>query len=629
MNTAPAKKLPSHNSALRRARIIIAALAFLISLAAFIDFNNLAPTPLKHAFASTQFVPSALTFAAGFTLSTLACIVILALTLAFGRVYCSMLCPLGILQDIISRAAALIRRKPPYQLRHAKPRDLLRHGILALAIIAIAAGLGGIALAWLDPYSNFGRIITTLFRPLAIAVNNLAATLASALGRPDDIPQIPLAWAAPGALLPPLAILVAIVVTATLRGRLWCNTICPVGTLLGLVSRRSLWRLSIDKNACHKCAACLRACKAQCIDLRAGAIDHSRCVACYDCIPVCDAHGIGYRWHGLARDMTTTGRAVVEPVASLETPKPPPFSHRKSASSTPTALCPPAQGCPSPRGLPWVNDGNNSQPQRGCVLMGRAVVEPLAPPPPSPTRRAFLATAATAATTALAVAAAATRLATRATAQTATDTSARQRPIVSSEATGSTNRESKIENPIAPPGARATARILAQCTACQLCISVCPSRVLEPAVFEYGSFAGLMKPRLNYNRSFCEFKCTECLDVCPDGALTPLTLAQKQLTRIGVARVTLDRCIIVNKHTKCGACAEHCPTAALQIAQVPGYPDPVPVVDERYCIGCGGCDFACPPSPKAVIVHGLAVHETAEKLVQQKVKAPTTGDFAF
>ena len=303
-------------TALRRARIIIAALVFLLALAAFLDFRNLVPAPLKHAFASTQFVPSALTFATAFTLSSLACIAILALTLAFGRVYCSALCPLGILQDIISRAAAFIRRAPPYKLPHAKPRDLLRHGILALTLIAIAAGFGGIALAWLDPYSNFGRIATTLLRPLAIAANNLAATIASALGRPDLLPQAPLRLVAPAALLPPLIILLALVITSALRGRLWCNTICPVGTTLGLISRRSLWRLTIDKTACLKCGDCLRACKAQCIDLRTSTIDHSRCVACYNCVTACDEHGIRYRWHGIRSQRSEDRSQKTKPFAS-------------------------------------------------------------------------------------------------------------------------------------------------------------------------------------------------------------------------------------------------------------------------------------------------------------------------
>jgi polyferredoxin len=601
---------------LRRVRVIVAAIVFLLALAAFIDFNNLVPTPLKHAVASAQFVPSAHTFAAGFALSSLACVAILAITLAFGRVYCSVLCPLGILQDIVSRASALIRRAPPCKLPHSKPHDILRHGILAVTILAIATGLGGIALAWLDPYSNFGRVTTTLLRPLAIFANNIAATIASALGRPDDIPQVPLTWAAPGALLPPLAILVAIVITATLRGRLWCNTICPVGTTLGLVSRRSLWRLTIDKNSCRKCGDCLRACKAQCIDLRAGAIDHSRCVACYDCVSVCDEHGIRYRWHGLAAE----DRSQKTEARSQKTEA----RDRKSEIREQETE---AGGQKAEVGERKTAGGEPKTP---------------APLPPATNRRAFIATAATAA---LAAAGAAARLATRAGAQPASAAasgnatpSSNSPATASSPATPSHNSTATL-NPaaldpdapaaVAPPGARSTSRLLAQCTACQLCISACPSRVLEPAVLEYGSFAGLMKPRLNYERSFCNFNCTECSDACPDGTLAPLTLAQKQLTRIGIAHVTLARCIIVNKGTKCGACAEHCPTAALQIAQAPGHPDPVPVLDPRYCIGCGGCAFACPATPKAIAVHGLAVHETAGKLVQEKVKPPTTDDFAF
>ena len=581
--TTPLPRRP-RLTALRRARITIAALVFLLALAAFLDFRNLVPEPLKHAFASTQFVPSALTLATAFTLSSLACIAILALTLAFGRVYCSMLCPLGILQDIISRVSALIRRKPPYKLPRAKPRDILRHGILALTLIAIAAGFSGIALAWLDPYSNFGRIATTLLRPLAIAANNLAATIATALGRPDLLPQAPLRWFAPATLLPPLIILLALIITAALRGRLWCNTICPVGTTLGLISRRSLWRLTIDKTACLKCGDCLRACKAQCIDLRASAIDHSRCVACYNCVTACDERGIRHRWQGLS-------------AGSAEFP----LGGRREAPPKPPS-------------------GNSALPDTN--------------------RRAFIATAATAALTA---AATATRLAPRAHAQdnAGVPPANEGRPdprhdqgqdagrIPSAGGTPALPFNPDSPAVVAPPGARTTARLLAQCTACQLCISACPSRVLEPAVFEYGSFAGIMKPRLNHARGFCNFNCAVCADVCPDTALTPLTLAQKQLTRIGLARVTLDRCIIVAKHTKCGSCAEHCPTAALQIKSPPYYPDPVPVIDPRYCIGCGGCAYACPAPQKAIAVNGLAIHETAEKLVQEKVTQPATGDFAF
>ena len=90
----------------------------------------------------------------------------------------------------------------------------------------------------------------------------------------------------------PALLLSVVVVMSALRGRLYCNTLCPVGTVLGWVASRAAFRIGIDKAACTKCANCIRACKAQCIDLKAGTVDFSRCVGCQDCVSVCDERGI-------------------------------------------------------------------------------------------------------------------------------------------------------------------------------------------------------------------------------------------------------------------------------------------------------------------------------------------------
>ena len=94
------------------------------------------------------------------------------------------------------------------------------------------------------------------------------------------------------------AVSVATLVTATVmlvlvgglslwRGRLWCNTICPVGTVLGFVSRWSLMKPMIDKSKCNGCHRCGKNCKAECIDVANGKVDQSRCVRCFNCLGAC------------------------------------------------------------------------------------------------------------------------------------------------------------------------------------------------------------------------------------------------------------------------------------------------------------------------------------------------------
>lgn len=77
-------------------------------------------------------------------------------------------------------------------------------------------------------------------------------------------------------------------------GRRWCNTICPVGTILGFLSRFSLLQINIDTNKCNSCGLCARNCKAECIDSKAHTIDKSRCVACMDCIGNCHRSAISF-----------------------------------------------------------------------------------------------------------------------------------------------------------------------------------------------------------------------------------------------------------------------------------------------------------------------------------------------
>ena len=274
---------------LRKTRIILAAL-FLIGI-------TLLFTGIGHQWwgwmAKLQFLPSclALNFAviAG----------ILLLTFVFGRIYCSVICPLGVFQDCViwlrrkygmarhkrnvrnARKIAEARKagtdipagstiKPEVKhFRYENERKWLRYGILAIVTAAIFANLQVIVAA-IAPYSAYGRMVRSI------------AGLASG----ESI--------APALLVTAGITLLVIVIYSWFWGRAWCNIICPVGSLLSIVSRFSLLRIRIDGNKCTACGRCERGCKSSCINTNTRTVDASRCVDCFDCIGRCKEGAISF-----------------------------------------------------------------------------------------------------------------------------------------------------------------------------------------------------------------------------------------------------------------------------------------------------------------------------------------------
>jgi ferredoxin len=541
------------NRRLKLLRLIVALAVFTGLTAALVDFRSALPPEIGHWLASAQFVPSFVALAAGASLAV-AGLVVLGVTLAAGRLYCSAICPLGILQDVIARVSTWWPGRKRAARRHSLPVTWLRQSFLWVTIGGIVSGFAGFTLAWLDPYSGFGRIASALFRPLLILANNAIVRPANAIGL-TSLYRVDPHWAGAGVLIASSCLLLLLVVLVVWRGRIYCNTVCPVGTLLGMIAHKAAFRLEIEKSACTKCAACMRICKAQCIDLRSGAIDFSRCVACYDCIGACDHDGIGYRW--------TWGRRKTGPAIE-----------RQSSGPLPEAA---------------VRD---------------------------PARRAFIAGAATAIAGSIGAGA---RL--RAAPSTG-DSNASASEGPNRAGSGNCSRS------ICPPGSRSIDRFLAHCTACQLCVSACPTHVLQPAWMEYG-LGGLMKPRMDYSAAFCNYECQVCGAVCPSGAISLLDLAEKKVIQIGEAQFDETKCIVKVKGTDCAACSEHCPTKA--VYTVP-YGDNLrlPKVNRDLCIGCGGCEYACPAQPdKAITVASRHKHGRAQKPVEQKAAPAPAGDFPF
>ncbi len=161
---------------------------------------------------------------------------------------------------------------------------------------------------------------------------------------------------------------------------------------------------------------------------------------------------------------------------------------------------------------------------------------------------------------------------------------------------------------IAPPGAGSVRQFLTKCVSCNLCIGVCPTKVLRPLSTRV-TFPDASKPHMNYAKAYCSYECTECQKICPTGAIAAQSLEEKKLTKIGQADLRPYLCIPFAEHRDCGACGEICPTGAIEMIEKSGVR--IPVLQNQYCIGCGACQSACPVKPEAIRVAPLAVHSLA------------------
>ncbi|MDR3250632.1 MAG: 4Fe-4S binding protein, partial [Tannerella sp.] len=269
-------------------RVILATVIFVPVLLFFIDFADILPDSTSNLL-RIQLAPAI------FDGAVIVLTVYFLLTLLFGRIYCSIVCPAGILQDIFNRISCIGKKKKNgiMRFRAHKPSNLLRYIILSVTSILAVVGFAELCLL-LDPYSNFWRIGANIFRPVAIWINNGLANVLTSMGNYSlyNVSFSISVWALATAILA----FVVFAVMVYFRGRLFCNTICPVGALLSIVSRYSLFRIVIDRNTCNKCSSCERTCKAEAIDSREMDVDASRCVSCFNCISSCNKKAINYRF---------------------------------------------------------------------------------------------------------------------------------------------------------------------------------------------------------------------------------------------------------------------------------------------------------------------------------------------
>jgi ferredoxin-type protein NapF len=516
------------NTSLKPMRVAISLLFFIATLILFLDFTNLFTARFIDAVLYFQFIPSLLMFVNVAVLASAGFLIVFLLTLLFGRVYCSSVCPLGTLQDIVSYVGKKYGSKRKRFYKFTSAHNGWRYTFLAATFITGIAGvMTGVAL--LDPFSSFGRITVSLFRPLLLLGNN---ALSAILGNFDiyDVYHVDIEGFAFYPVIVPLLILAIVGYMAWKRGRFYCNTVCPVGSLLGLLSRYSLFQIRIAEKTCTACGICSYECKAECIDTKSKKVDMSRCVNCFNCLGSCPAGGLTYTAKKSEAKQATA--AVDEPV-----------NYRKREFISATL----------------------------AYLAGFTAVS-----------------------------------------------YAQDAPTPKKESTIPVRRESVSS----PPGSGSIDHFTNYCTGCHLCISACPTDVLQASFLEYG-FTGMLQPFMDYKTGYCNYDCTVCGDVCPSGAILPLVVKEKKRVQIGKVKFIEDNCIVFTEETDCGSCDEHCPTKAVYM--VPHKKIRAPKLDEEVCIGCGACENVCPTYPyKAIYVEGNPVHQLAEKPREQKPIEDTT-----
>ena len=260
---------------LRKIRITLASVFFIGLTLLFLDFTG----TLHHWLgwlAKVQALEAVLALNLGIIIA------LVLLTLVFGRIYCSVICPLGILQDIFGWLGKKAKKN---RYTYSNAISWLRYGVLVIFVVALIAGLGSV-FQLLAPYSAFGRITTMLLQPVYMVCNNMLAAIAEHY-ESYAFYSVDVWMRSLPVFIIALVTLIILAVLAWRNGRTYCNTICPVGTVLSFIARFSFLKIHFDENKCKNCSLCTKNCKAACIDFKNHKVDYSRCVVCGDCISSC------------------------------------------------------------------------------------------------------------------------------------------------------------------------------------------------------------------------------------------------------------------------------------------------------------------------------------------------------
>ena len=556
---------------LKPIRIAVAAVMFVLFFGVGIGVSQL------NAVLVTQFGPGLLSLTSVFFVDTLAAVVLIAaVTLLFGRIYCSVLCPLGILQDGIAFLAQRIKGKEHRRYRFLDTRPV-KYGVFLFVLILGAAGVM-LPLIALLPSSNFFTIVSNVFL-------RFFCTTDPKVGTPSYFCANPPAEA----FCFSLGVFLVVAALAAWRGRVYCNTLCPVGAVLSLLGRAPLWRITLSQDMCVCCGMCEAACKGGAINSQKKSVLAENCVMCFNCIPACKRGGVTLEKRPKMASFSLSRRHFIGAAGGVVAGAGAAVIARKLEKALPP------QSCHAPAMPPGA--GNAKRFHEKCVGCGICIREcegrVLAPSIGQYGLKGFM------------------------------------QPVMDYSRGACIYTCNHCSN-VCPAGAllpltlavKQTTRIgLASvdantCVGCGLCASKCPTYAITVVRQDGKNLASV-------SADYC-IGCGVCEDVCPlpDAPAIKVSGVSEQIRvkppiqldcaeTLAPAEQNADDEQKADVSSKpiavpvpelcvgCGLCSEECPVSAITMV------DGLPSVNADACVGCGLCSEACPaPDGPAIMVQG-------------------------
>ena len=311
-------------------RLAVAAVMFIITVLAFLPLSK----PLAYIL-QMNLGAAAAKLIADFSIITLSIVLVnLLAAFVFGRFYCSVVCPFGILQDIIG---SIFRRKSGAHKNHF----YIRYTVAALCAALMLGGVSAV-LRYLDPYSNFGNILTGFLNLKEVSILTFI----------------------------PLIVIAALVIW---QNRIFCTTICPVGTILGLCSKFGIFKMYISEEICKGCGQCEKECPTGAIVSKEKLLDNERCIRCMRCVAKCPGRGILYgkkqekiTFSASRRNFITAGVVAAVAIGVFAKGKEAVSSIIEGLKKRP--ICPPGAGSPERFAQSCTNCGLCVEHCKGKVL---------------------------------------------------------------------------------------------------------------------------------------------------------------------------------------------------------------------------------------------------------------------